>query len=48
MKETKTKEQYTPPKSEGLEVRLEGVIAQSDPNPGDYNNPFTDGGSWHN
>lgn len=37
---TQTKEQYTPPMCEELDVRLEGVIAASgkDVNP---NNPFS-------
>ena len=35
---TQTKEQYTSPRSEELDVRLEGVIAASlDPS---YTNPF--------
>ena len=38
---TQTKEQYTPPRSEELELTLEGVIAASDPK---FSTPFTGGG----
>lgn len=41
---TQTKEQYTSPRSEELDVRLEGVIAASlDPS---YTNPFNPEQPW--
>lgn len=41
------KDQYAPPECEVLEINPEGVIASSpDPNPGSYNNPFENGGTW--
>ena len=36
-----TKEQYLPPKSEELEMSLEGVISASDPK---FGSPFPGGG----
>ena len=36
------KERYLPPQSEALELRLEGVIAQSH----EFHSPFTDHVNW--